>query len=433
MMRQKRHGHRRVTGWTAGVLTLAMVLMTLCGCSQQPQGGGKEVPLRLPAQVVSLAEAPSLKGSPVSLTRKDGAPLATFTKELFETALLEARAAHAENPVLSPVSVYLAMMVTAYTQDSLDEGQITEWESLFGVPREQWDTWGTKLMRHLNWSKEESCVAAANSLWLDTDISLQDDVLQRVSQHLYTDVYQGDLQSEKIVKAINNWVDHQSRGMIPEFRQEPYSDTIFMSILNAVYLEAKWQEPFTPSGIREKIFYTAQKEEVTAEFLTDGLCQRAYVRQEEWDGILLPYRDGNLAFVALRPTAGQTADELLLSLKVEDWGLCCDQAVDTLMNFSMPKFSVEYKQSLTDVLARMGLGTVLSDSGIGVGQTVKIQVDQDGTKAVAVTEATAAGAITLPDDPPLEIHFDQPFVYAVIDTATQIPLFMGVLDRPVQS
>lgn len=428
-MRQKKCGYRRVM---AGFLALTMMALTLGGCGSRPQSNGEKERLRLPKQVVSLAEAPALSGSPVTLTRKDSEPLAVFTKDLFEEALVAARATNAENPVLSPVSVYLAMMVTAYTNEAPDEGQIAEWETLFGVPQDQWNDWGTRLMKHMNWSKGDSCVSAANSLWLDTGMSLSEDVLQRISQKLYVDVYQGDLQGNDIVEAINRWVDHQSRGMIPQFKDEPYEDAVVMSILNAVYLEAKWRMPFAASGIQEKIFYTAQNEEVTAEFMTDMLCQRAYVQQERWDGVLLPYLNGNLAFAALRPTAGQTVDELLLSLEAEDWAICCDQAVDTLMNFSIPKFTVEYRQVLTDVLAQMGLNRVLADSGIGVGQTVKIQVDQDGTKAVAVTEMTAAGAIEIPEEPPLEIHFDQPFVYAVIDTATQIPLFVGVLDRPVQ-
>ncbi|MBP3701874.1 MAG: hypothetical protein J6I64_08285 [Lachnospiraceae bacterium] len=416
----------------AGIMAVVMMLAALGGCDKEPLEDGGDSALMLPDQMVSLVERPELVGSPVALAQRDSAPLVTFSVDLIRASWKSARERGAENPVLSPVSVYLAMMVTACSSAQTDAEQLAEWEALFGVPEKEWDTWGTKLMRHLNWSKEDSCVTATNSLWLDEGMSLAEEVLQRISQHLYTDVYQGDLQSEKIMQAINEWVDHKTQGMIPQFLQAPYDEMTFLSILNAVYLEAKWQEAFLPPRIQEKIFYTAQEEEILAEYLTDSLCHRAYLQTENWDGVLLPYRDGNLAFAALRPMAGQSADDLLMTLEGKDWSACCENAVETLMNFSMPKFTVEYRQMLTDSLAQMGLEDVLADGGIGIGQTVKIQVDEDGTKAAAVTAVTAAGMIELPEETPLEIHFDRPFVYAVIDTVSGIPLFVGVLDCPVQ-
>ena len=425
-MKKKKSDFRRY----AACLTAVLLLVTaLCGCSDPSQNGDPNSVLKLPNQVSTLAEAPAIAGSQVALDRQDSEPLSQFSEALIRAAWSEDRA---ENAVLSPVSVYLAMMVTACSNESMDPGAMAEWETLFGVSQEQWDLWGTKLMRHLNWSKEDSCVAAANSVWLDTDMVLTDSALQRISQHLYTDVYQGDLQSDEIVKAVNAWVNHKTQGMIPQLRQDPYEDMTEISVLNSVYLEAKWQQGFLASRTQEEVFYTADGKEVTTEFLQDYLCRRAYVQTEDWDGVMLPYRDGNLAFVALRPSAGQSVDDLLLSLEAEDWTTCCEDAVDTLMNFSMPKFTVEHRQLLTDALAQMGMDAVLEENQIGIGQAVKIQVDEDGTKAAAVTEVTAAGAIDSPEEPPLEIHFDQPFVYAVVDTVTQIPLFVGVMDCPVQ-
>ena len=421
-------GKKKWKGRMACLIAALLVVTALCGCGSMSQKSGKKSEVKLPRQVISLAEAPVISGSPVALNRQDGRLLTEFSQELLKAAWAEDRT---ENSVLSPVSVYLAMMVTACSNDLADQTQIAEWESLFGVTEDQWDAWGTKMMRHLNWAKEDSCVTTADSMWLDTEMTLAEDAMQRISQHLYTDVYQGDLQSKDIVKAINAWVDYNTQGMIPEFRKDPYDDMTYMSILNVVYLEAKWQQSFEASSTKEKMFYTASGEEVAAEFMQDFLCRRAYVQTENWDGIVLPYQDGNLAFVALRPAAGQSVDELLLSLEAEDWGTCCVNAVDTLMNFSMPKFTLDYRQVLTDALAQMGLTDVLQESGVGVGQTVRIQVDEDGTKAAAVTEVTAAGMIEVTEEP-LEIHLDHPFVYAVVDTVAQIPVFVGILDWPVQ-
>lgn len=372
---------------------------------------------------ILVAEASEIKGSPVALTLQDSGPVVEFSERLMREALVRAREDRKENVVLSPMSVYLALMVMACVDE--EAGRDT-YAQVLGVSQDQWNDYGRRLMRQMNWTKEDSCVAAANSLWMDDTASLPAGDLMRISQNLHTNVYQGDLQHKDIVTAINMWVKLQTRGMIQEFRQDPYDEMTTLSILNAVYLEAKWQDAFSAADTMEKVFYTAANEELTTDFMTDFLCHRSYAQKEGLDGVVLPYRDGNLAFVALRPTTGRSVDELLVSLQADDWKEICDDSVDTFMNFSMPKFTVEYQQTLTDVMTDMGL---MPD--LGIGQMVKVQVDEEGTKAAAVTEITAGGVIEISEEP-LEIHLDHPFVYGIVDTVSGVPLFVGVMDRPGQ-
>ena len=53
-----------------------------------------------------------------------------------------------------------------------------------------------------------------------------------------------------------------------------------------------------------------------------------------------------------------------------------------------------------------------------------IELDRNGTKAAAVT-AVIAKASSMPVESPIEIRMDRPFVYALVDTETGIPLFIG--------
>ena len=410
---------RRRVAW---IMAFVLVVCALCGCDGRAKKIEKES-LKLPDQITVVAEAETIKGSPVAISAQDADSVAVFSQQLMKRALKEARNIRAENVVLSPVSIYLALLVTANVESADHQASF---EQVLSISKQQWLTVGEQWMRQLNWEKEGAKVKASNSMWLDEGISMEQKVLEQLAGKLYTDVYQGDLQGEQIVEGINAWVDHKTEGMIQKFRQDPYDQTIMWSLLNAVYMEGKWLDEFSPSDVREKIFYTADGKEVTTAFLTDFLCRHRYMETGEMDGVILPYRDGNLAFVALRPTAGQSVDELLESLQVDDWKEICDDSVDTFMNFSMPKFTVEYQQTLTDVLADMGVSMQM-----GIGQKVKIQVDEEGTKAAAVTEVTAAGMMEISEDP-LEIHLDHPFVYGIVDTVSGVPLFVGVMDRPVQ-
>ena len=63
-----------------------------------------------------------------------------------------------------------------------------------------------------------------------------------------------------------------------------------------------------------------------------------------------------------------------------------------------------------------------------VGQVIHdtfIQLDEEGTKAAAVTVVvTKDNAVMMPKE---EINFDRPFVYAIVDTETDMPVFIGTL------
>ena len=113
---------------------------------------------------------------------------------------------------------------------------------------------------------------------------------------------------------------------------------------------------------------------------------------------------------------------------------------------NMPKFSTGYSVYLTDALKAMGMTDAfdpdladLTGAGRGVDgplyisyvfQRVKVDVDEEGTEAAAVTEIATAERCALPADEPIVLTFDKPFVYAIVDTETGVPLFAGVMENP---
>ncbi|MDX9934504.1 MAG: serpin family protein [Sphaerochaetaceae bacterium] len=59
-----------------------------------------------------------------------------------------------------------------------------------------------------------------------------------------------------------------------------------------------------------------------------------------------------------------------------------------------------------------------------------IQVDEVGTEAAAVTSVVMKATAMAPQEIK-RIVFDRPFLYAIIDRTTELPLFIGILDKPV--
>ena len=79
---KKEKWKRKITCAMAGI----MLLTALCGCGSMSQKSGKKSEVKLPRQVISLAEAPVISGSPVALNRQDGRLLAEFSQELLKAA-----------------------------------------------------------------------------------------------------------------------------------------------------------------------------------------------------------------------------------------------------------------------------------------------------------------------------------------------------------
>ena len=41
-------------------------------------------------------------------------------------------------------------------------------------------------------------------------------------------------------------------------------------------------------------------------------------------------------------------------------------------------------------------------------------------------------AMAMPEKQPMEVYFDEPFLYMVMDMESKTPLFIGVMDNPVE-
>ena len=58
-----------------------------------------------------------------------------------------------------------------------------------------------------------------------------------------------------------------------------------------------------------------------------------------------------------------------------------------------------------------------------------VDVDEQGTEAAAAT-AVVAVALSAFVTPPIALTVDRPFLFAIVDTATGLPLFLGQVSRP---
>ena len=64
-----------------------------------------------------------------------------------------------------------------------------------------------------------------------------------------------------------------------------------------------------------------------------------------------------------------------------------------------------------------------------IRQKAVLTVDEEGTEAAAATELL--GVLRAMAMPQKKLYFNEPFVYMILDIEKELPLFIGILDKPM--
>ena len=408
------------------LIALVMCAAMLTGCAAS--GGVKNLTDGVNAADVTLPEVTDY----------------TMIGDLGAGLMQYAAAQEAENPVLSPLSAYLCL---AMLMPGANENTKAEFEKILGADWDYVSALAADIAAQLEKTGGSTKLDLANSIWTDDDKAvIEEEWLKTVKAYFGPDIYSADLPSDGALKAINKWVNDKTNGMIPKLHDENYDKDTIMVLLNALYMKAEWAHKFDAESTYDREFTKSDGSAVTVPFMNMYEAYESYIKTEDAEGIMLPYDDGRLAFIALKPDSGDARGYAasLTGAKLKE--LIAAAKADTFVTVNMPKFSTGYSVYLTDALKAMGMTDAfdpfladLSGAGRGVDgplyisyvfQKVKVDVDEEGTEAAAVTEIATAEGCALPADEPIVLTFDKPFVYAIVDTETGVPLFMGVMENP---
>lgn len=349
------------------------------------------------------------------------------------------RRSEGENPVVSPLSAWFALAMAG----AGSAGQTAEeFAALLGVEPDRLGLAAGSLATVLGMraASDSLTLRAANSAWVDGSATIREDYLRRLAMEFSASLFAGTLSSREALEAMNGWVNEQTEGLIPRLFEEPLDGLDRLVLINTLYMKARWRDPFEPFATHEQEF-RAEDGVINAPFM-GRTAYMDYLSGEGYAGVVLPYADSSLSFVALLPQSG-TARELLASLTAEELAALQESAASARVSLRLPKFSVEFGQELNAPLQAMGLVSAfdadtadfspMSPEPLYIGrvlQKVKLIVDEEGTEAAAATAVEMRAGSALIEEEPIPLVFDKPFVYAVTDSRSGAVLFAGVLDRP---
>ena len=419
--------------WIAVVLMCSM--LTACGI-----GSRRLVPPDINPTEQGTGETNPIDVEPLDVVDENA--VWEFSHRMFLESLNDT------NPVLSPMSAYLALGMVGL---GAKEDTLAEFELAMGP---HFKTTAAELMQSIpSWmtAKEDADILplnVANSVWVDDTMNPEEAWLQEVNDLFAAEVYQGVLSSEAIKRDINEWVEKKTNSLIKEFLSEPFDIETKLALLNAIYFKGDWVNEFEKNSTYKEDFTTTDKGIKKVDMMHDYGRNEFYVKNDTLDGVVMDYRNGSMAMMVLKPTAGQTVREMYENLTYEEFHALLDNGTVQNIKLKIPKFEVEFDKNLNETLQNMGLRLAFDDTkadftGIGytenglplyislVRQKAVVKLDEEGTEAAAVTmvvmnECTSA----MPVEQPIEVFFDEPFLYMIMDKESRTPLFIGVMDDP---
>ena len=350
--------------------------------------------------------------------------------------LLQHTADGSSNVLISPYSIVQALAMTA---NGAKGDTLSEMENVLGgMPIDNLNKY-LYTQRTSQPDGEKCKLLTANSIWTreaPSRIKVNADFLQTNMDYYDADFYVAPF-DEFTVKAINKWVEKNTDGMIKKITDKLDYENV-MVLINAVTFDAKWQKPYTGDDVRVDCDFTAADGTVQqADYLAS--TETYFLKDENAVGVMKPYAGGRYAFAALLPDKDVSLGDYIAQLTPERLSKVLAGADTSGVYAMIPKFSYDYSQELSEVLTDMGMGTAFSDdadfSGLNdvdnplfissVMHKTFITLDEEGTRAAAVTEVVLSDkAIARAEN---EVVLNRPFLYCIVDTETNIPVFIGTL------
>lgn len=290
---------------------------------------------------------------------------------------------------------------------------------------------------HYNELQNDS-IAIANSMWInDSD----EDTLKAaytafIREHLDAGV-EGIKFDSQGADTINSWVNEKTRERIPRIVEpEDLEPNTYAVLVNAIAFDGVWKEGF--EQVKEDYFFNADGSKVSADYLIGSAD--TFIYSSDAEGFIRPYDDGKFALMVILPDDPEiSASDYLAKMSSDSyWDLWESRKNVDDLRIMLPEFTNEYDIELSSILIDMGMKDAFSkgdfsnmtDSAVKIDKVIHktyINVNEEGTTAAAATATVMlryGGKAMSPS-----VTCNRPFVYAIVDLDTGLPVFLGTLDN----
>lgn len=437
---------------TVWLLVVAAIMLTACASDRgqhvDRMGAAEVTPI---SRVDERAKEPTQQlpdifpGEEEELSHFTKAALANraFSFQWFD-AILEAQGD--ENTVISPYSANMALSMLLRGAEDKTYDQIANALLVAGINELDHMREQALLLRHLI-NREDVTLSSANSIWHSTSFDAADDYIEQVNEYYGAEITAVDFTDSKTPIRINNWVSEQTRGKIDRIVPDELSPDTFMYLINALYLQAEWTDPFNSEYTSEQPFHLPSGETVQVPMMKQEEMFSAY-DGEAVQAVQLGLGDrARFSMTLILPRENKTWPEVRKELEASEWR---DSFTKYMVNLTLPKFKIEQRLMLNESFRKLGMEAMFDKTQANLGrmagwdlslgpnlfvdqalQKTYLEIDEQGLEAAAVTSivvVTLSGLVEPPES--MTLVFDRPFYFLIEDLESGAVLFIGAVNDP---
>lgn len=362
-----------------------------------------------------------------ALTVPSCAQVASLASSEKEFAFSLSRTIETPNLIVSPYSIFTCLTMT-YMGARGDTAAEMEKALFLSLPNKQIPQYSDVLYGQL----QGSGLQIANAMWVSPKIFVLANYRRQIEKEFHAEVGTVDFDDpKKATETINEWISEKTQGKIPTLLDSGDLDNGTRIVLtNAIYFSGVFLKPFDPKLTAKSDFFPSsdKKEEVD---MMDQVNQFFYCDDEEFQSISMPFKDTTVSCVLLLPKKEIANIEEVFPRLLEN-------QQRTRVHLRIPKFSLTQRFQLNDTLKKLGIIQAFTNeanfSGIDglrdlylskVVHEAFFSIDENGVVAAAATGAAMGLTGVLDKTEPVDLTFDRPFYFWLIDLNTKTIIFTG--------
>ncbi len=372
--------------------------------------------------------------------RADGAAAAR-ADDAFGAGLLAALRLPGQNVVYSPASIAAVLRMLLLGARGGTERELA---AALHLPGRQEAAHGPRVLSSGLGQLEtgDLTLRTPNTMWVQAGLPLEPEFTRAMTGVAQASVREADFAApEQVRHQINALIEEQTAGKISEILQRgQVTRESRLALASAVYLKAAWRTPFEPQRTRDAPFHLASGEQLTVPMmrLTGRL---GYLAGDGYRAVVLPYVGERLALAVIVPDGPLAPCEAKLA-RHGMAGLLTGVSPRQVA-LGLPRFKQDLRLDLKQVLQRLGVESAFGHAADFSGVTTReqlwvgvaahmayIDVNEHGTEAAAATVVAMRRLAFVRTPSPVDLTVDRPFLFAIIDTQTGTPLFLGRVVRP---
>lgn len=346
------------------------------------------------------------------------------------------------NIFISPLSISMALGMTLNGANGVTYDAMQSTLGFAGLTNQQINEAYQNLLNILSNLDPKVQFQIANSIWYRQGIEFEAKFIDLNKTYFDAEVQALDFNQPTAANTINEWIESKTNSRIKNMIQPPIDPLTIMFLVNAIYFKGTWTYQFDEAQTRDDHFYLPDGSRQPCKMMSQR-SQYNYWDSGEFQVIDLPYGDGDFVTTIFLPHTDQTLHNLITEMTPQKLQLWLSKMQPDSVTLYLPRFKLDYKIKLNDVLTMMGMGhafgknadftKLYAPGGVFISKVLHksfLEINEEGTEAAAATIVEITFTSAEGGSHQITMNINRPFLFLIRDRVSNSILFVGKITYP---